>query len=200
MTENKTTDESANTFTQEDMDRANSYKSNMATQLSDLRKQNDEFATALKERDAADEKAKTAKMEEDGKLKELNDTLTLSIETMKTGHQSELSKLQTEIKDYKTLAAIKGAGINDEFQALGVKSRYDATVDAPEIGDWLTTLKESTPALFVEVSANLENHAAGSKTPASAKLTDALADEYAKSGDPVKQEQAEDYWDEKLSS
>ncbi len=198
----KTTDESEPKFTQEDIDRAESAKSNQTKQIVEQRKQIEQLQKDAETKRTAEDAKKNEELLANQKYKELAAKAVKTSETNEAKYKTDLQTLETKIKNMEIDSAIASTGITQELTILGLKAKYNALdvvegTTAPAIGDWLTSLKTAEPDLFKAVDNTLENKPAGTPLPTGTRLTDEVAKEYEKSDDPEKQKQAYEFYDEK---
>lgn len=185
MSEENQTTEGAEPETNEqdtsDRDRIESAKRGLIKELSAVKAQ-------LAEKAAAERQREEAELEAQGKLKELLDKAKAELEATR----GELEDTRTNYKIEQTKAqldrALEREGVANDYTRKGILGDYLAFEEQPEIDDFISSLKDTTPDIFVALQpppagAGAKNKPVGVATQ-SGQLTEEKLDQMFKSADP----------------
>jgi multidrug efflux pump subunit AcrB len=152
----------------------------MATQITELRNQ----IAKIADENAAKEKAE---LEQQQKWKELAEKTRQELEQYKSESEKSKAAFDAERLSMRIDAQLKDAGVQIEELRDGIRSRYLATENRPEIDAFITDLKQKRPELFVAPrganSVGVKASAVGTINQYST-LTDDQIEQMLKSTDP----------------
>jgi hypothetical protein len=175
-------------------DRLDSKMRNPIEQITTLKAELD----GLRQQRDAEERAK---LEEEGKLKELLEKERNDMASLKAQLEEKDKAYQRKELSSNLDRALEREGIDNQYTRQGILGEYLQLEERPEVVDYINALKESQPDIFgapAPASTGTKNQAVGTATQRGG-MTDEKADEMLKSSDPEVRKQGSDYWHRKYS-
>lgn len=113
-------------------------RNSMSQQLSEMQKK---ISAYEKQKAEEEEQALLANKDHETLISKLKEQLST--------RDSEMESYKREIQNQKIDSELYIAGVKDKYARIGVMSEYNSLDEAPPIEDFVNSLKESSPTLFV---------------------------------------------------